>query len=489
MSGSLPLVPSAVCALRSEVQRLRGQLRERDETIAAQGRLLAERDERIVLLERRVGADSPNSFRPPSSDGPYRRPRVLLRRRSGRWPGKQRGAWGSTLRRVPTPDEVIDCDLACCAGCGRDLAGAPVSAVHTRQVVDIPPPPPPQVTEYRLITRRCPGCAARTAGSAPAGVSGRGQYGPEVCAQTANLVCGNYVPIGRARRLLAALAGLQPSDGFIATVRTRAARRLETTFLPHVRALLRQAEIVGVDETPARADGRLEYVHVACTEFLTALHTGRRSAAAIDAGGVLPDFTGVIVWDGYVGFTHLLAPVHSWCGAHSLRDLRGVFQADRTGQLGADGMAHPILDAHQMAQAARAAERTALTAAELATIRNHYRDAATKSLTDNAGRPSRLARDAATLARRFRDHEDVILRFTTNINVPLTNNQSERDVRPVKVQQRASGGCWHTLAGLADFAIVASYLSTATKWNLDTIDVLRQLFTTSPWPPPALHPS
>lgn len=48
---------------------------------------------------------------------------------------------------------------------------------------------------------------------------------------------------------------------------------------------------------------------------------------------MLADFTGVIVRDGYVGYTHLLDPVHSWCGAPHLRDLRGVFQADRTGQL------------------------------------------------------------------------------------------------------------------------------------------------------------
>jgi len=27
-------------------------------------------------------------------------------------------------------------------------------------------------------------------------------------------------------------------------------------------------------------------------------------------------------------------------------------------------------------------------------------------------------------------------------------------VRPVKVQQRASGGCWRTLDGLADFAVI-----------------------------------
>jgi len=54
----------------------------------------------------------------------------------------------------------------------------------------------------------------------------------------------------------------------------------------------------------------------------------------------------------------------------------------------------------------------------------------------------------------------------------------DRDVRPVKIQQRTPGGCWRTLAGLADFAVVASYLSTATKWGLDSYDVLVQLFTT-----------
>src|ERR1035441_5082299 len=49
-----------------------------------------------------------------------------------------------------------------------------------------------------------------------------------------------------------------------------------------------------------------------------------------------------------------------------------------------------------------------------------------------------------------------------------SSNQAERDVRPVKVQMRTSGGCWRTLQGLADFAIVQSYLSTAAgKWGID----------------------
>ena len=65
----------------------------------------------------------------------------------------------------------------------------------------------------------------------------------------------------------------------------------------------------------------------------------------------------------------------------------------------------------------------------------------------------------------------------------------DRAVRPVKIQQRTSGGAWRTLQGLTDFATVRSYLDTATKWGIDTLDTLEQLFTTGPWLPPALTPS
>ena len=55
------------------------------------------------------------------------------------------------------------------------------------------------------------------------------------------------------------------------------------------------------------------------------------------------------------------------------------------------------------------------------------------------------------------------LRFATDLAVGFTSNQAERDVRPAKIQQRTSGGCWRTLDGPADFAVVRSYLSTTAK--------------------------
>jgi hypothetical protein len=59
--------------------------------------------------------------------------------------------------------------------------------------------------------------------------------------------------------------------------------------------------------------------------------------------------------------------------------------------------------------------------------------------------------------------------------VPFANNTAERAVRPVKIQQRTSGGAWRTLQGLTDSATVRSYLDTATKWRINALDALEQL--------------
>jgi transposase len=227
---------------------------------------------------------------------------------------------------------------------------------------------------------------------------------------------------------------------------------------------------------------------VACTEFLTAMHIGDRTKESIDAGGIWPAFDGVLVRDGYSGYTHLDHVLHAWCGAHLLRDLRSLHDGDPAGQLWAKAMADTLLDAKHAAEQARADSLTALPAPTLARIRNRYLGALAHGRTHNTGRRGPLTDEVRTLIRRFERHEDLILRFTTNLTVPFSNNIAERDQRPVKVQQRASGGCWRTLQGLADFAVVQSYLSTAAKWGRDKLDALVELFTTGAWLPPARTP-
>ena len=152
-------------------------------------------------------------------------------------------------------------------------------------------------------------------------------------------------------------------------------------------------------------------------------------------------------------------------------------------------MAGLLIEARDAASAARQAGQSALDAAVLGDLVTRYRELAAAGLAASLYRRTATAKDARRLARRFLSFEDMILRFATRPDLDISNNEAERTIRPVKVQQRGSGGCWRTLEGLAEFALVHSYLSTAVKWGISKLDALRDLFKGHAWLPPGLEPA
>jgi transposase len=420
-------------------------------------RLIAQLTARVDALERRAGRDSFTSSRPPSSDSPFRKKPQdrSLREKGKRPPGKQPGEPGATMRLVDDPDERLFFPPAQCRGCGEPLGGEPAAAQRRHQVTDVAPAPAPRVTEYVAQAKACPCCGEVTEGEMPAHVRARASFGPEAHAQAANLVIGHHVPVYRATLLLCELAGIAVSTGWMASVRRKAAVLIEGSgFADRVRELLRSAPAVHADETPARTAGGLRYLHLACTAYLTLMHTGDRSADAIDAGGVLPGYAGIIVRDGYSGYAHLTDALHAWCGAHLLRDLKDLYDFEEGTQDWARDMAALLVEARDAARDARRAGETALDPQVLADLTGRYRELAAAGLAANLYRRTATAGDARRIARRFLSFEDMILRFATRPDLDIfTNNEAERTIRPVKVQQRSSGGCWRTIEGLADVNI------------------------------------
>jgi transposase len=328
-----------------------------------------------------------------------------------------------TMNLVDDPDESFDCPPAVCCGCGADLAGTPVTAQRRHQVTDISPAPAPKVTEYVAQAKECAGCGTVTAGKLPGHVRARASYGPETCAQAANLVSGHHIPVYRATLLLCQLARIAVSTGWMAGIRGRAAGLVEASgFTDRVRDLLKIAAAIHADETPARAAGGTRYVHLACTAYLTCMHTGDRSADAIDSGGVLPGYEGVIVRDGYAGYGHLTSALHAWCGAHLLRDLKGLYDFEPSQQQWAAQMAGLLIEARDAAGAARLAGQPILDAAVLDDLVSRYRALAAAGLAANLYRRTATAKDARRLARRFRTFEDMILRFATRPDLDIFSN-------------------------------------------------------------------
>jgi transposase len=260
---------------------------------AEQVRLIVTLQARVAELERRLGKDSSNSSRPPSSDGlrkPARAARGADGRAEDRRPGKQPGAPGAHLAQVAQPDEVAWHAPERCGGCGADLAGAPVAGVEARQVFDLPPLGL-RVTEHRAERRRC-ACGATTQAGFPEHARAAACYGPGVRALVCYLCVHQHLPVDRAAQLLADVLGASVATGTLAAVVAEGAAALEG-FVEVVRAGLAVAPVAHFDETGARVAGRLHWVHSASTSLLSlfTVHP-KRGKVAMDQAGCCPGLAG-----------------------------------------------------------------------------------------------------------------------------------------------------------------------------------------------------
>lgn len=477
--------------------------REQIETLVAGGvdsvaAVIATFEARIAALEAemselraRLDKSSRNSSKPPSSDGYSKLPAKpkSLRKRSGRKPGGQPGSPGHHLAVADEPDEVIVHVPDDCAGCGRELAAAEVTGSERRQVFDLPPPAGLWVSEHRAERRRCE-CGCETAAAFPDGVGAPTQYGPWVRAYAIYLICHQHLPYLRAARLLGDLFAAPISTGTLAAIVSRGADGLEP-FIAAVRSQLGGSAVLNLDETGARIEGRLRWVHSASSEDLTLYGAHeRRGVEGIDALGVLPGFTGVAVHDGWTPYGRYEQASHALCGAHHLRELQGVIDAGGERQSWAAEMAALLREANEATTEARARGEARLDPETPAAIEDRYTQILATGHAENPepeptgrrGRPTRST--ALNLLRRLDSQRDQVLRFARDLRVPFDNNLAERDLRMVKLQQKISGS-WRTIAGARAFLAYRSYLSSGRKQGKNPLDLMRRLLAGDPWIPVA----
>src|SRR5450759_708099 len=212
--------------------------------IAAQAAEIAALKAHIAELERRLGLNSSNSGKPPSSDGLKKPARVTsLRERSGKKPGGQKGHKGETLRQVTDPNEVIDHYPSACSTCGAGLDPEASVGHSARQVFDLPEPQPVVVTEHRAHDCQCAVCGTTTRALFPDGVNAPVQYGARIAAFVVYLLHYQFLPEDRLVELMADLAAAT-----IARMSRTCAERLRG-FAETVRDLVAGALVKHMDET------------------------------------------------------------------------------------------------------------------------------------------------------------------------------------------------------------------------------------------------
>ena len=325
-------------------------------------------EERVRELERRLGENSSNSGKPPSSDG-YRKPEPKsLRSKSNKPSGGQPGQPGHRLEFREDPDRTVVHRPSVCQGCGGRLAAeTPGETVGPRQVFELQARV--EVTEHQVHAVPCSCCGHVTSGAFPAEVPSPTQYGPAMKAFA--VYCDNYqlLPTERIRELVCELTGHALSEGTLYNLNTDVSAALEP-FIAKTRALLGAADVAHFDESGVRVMGKLQWVHSASTAALTdyLIHP-KRGEEAMTAAGVLPTFSGVAVHDSW-GPYWTYACDHALCNVHHQRELQAVLELD--GQPWAGDMHKFLQTAGEAVLSAVAAGQNQLPAGQLTAFVTRY---------------------------------------------------------------------------------------------------------------------
>jgi transposase len=486
-----------VTLLQEENARLREENLKLLQQVSDLSKQVKDLSGQVEHLRDQLAKDSHNSHKPPSSERFRRKPKSL-RKKSGKKAGGQPGHQGNTLMQVAVPDQVIVHEVSTCAQCQRDLSQVPPLSVQTRQVLDLPIKRV-VVVEHQAEEKCGPACCAITVAPFPQEVKAPVQYSAALAAIGVYLVQQQVLPYERACELMLDLLGVSMSTGELATLVQRTATALGPVE-EAIKEALAKGEVLHQDETGCRVTNKQAYVHVSSTSQLTHYAASTyRGQKALQEIGLLKTFRGTLVHDGYRSYFLLGKGKHGLCNVHLLRDL--TFLVEEKNQAWAALMTDLLLEMKQAVHSLKEAGQTQMRQEEVDDWRTRYRDLLQQGYQAhqqaplpakpppkprqivrrgrNSAKPSQTRKGktaqspSLNLLERLTKYEEAVLAFVLDFRVPFSNNQAERDLRMVKVQQKISG-CFRSWRGVQAFCRIRGYLSCLRKQGLPLLTALEQ---------------
>jgi transposase len=451
---------------QKQVDLLERLLAEKDKELAQRDQEIIFLKARVSELEKRLGLNSSNSSKPPSSDGLRKKPSPKSLRRKGKNPsGGQKGHKGSTLNQVESPDEIVRHQLNVCPDCNCDLEELPSENTVKRQVFDIPPMDL-VVTEHQAEVKSCKNCKKLVTAAFPEDITAPAQYGDRIKAMAVYLNHQQLIPEDRVQDVFKDLFDLSISTATIVTMGKKFAAKV-TTYVDDIREYLKKSPVKNLDESGFRIAGNTNWLHVMSNKSATVYRTTKRR------GDIEKDLKGVICHDHFRSYFTIEGVTHSLCNAHILRELTALIEHDK--EPWARKMRHVLNFVGRMSKdevkIRRYKWRLLPIYDEVVEEGLKFHESQSPLPQQKRGKPKR--RDGHNLLIRLRDHKDDVLRCINlkTPDVPFTNNQAEQDIRMMKVKQKISGG-FRTMEGAQAFATIRSFTSTMRKQGYQLFEAI-----------------
>jgi len=436
---------------------------------------------RVKELEARLNLNSSNSGKPPSSDG-YKKPNPKsLRGKSGKQSGGQHGHKAHQLPLNENPDHVIIHALDICEKCHFDLRSTLPMEEKIRQVLDFIAKM--ETTEHRAQMKICPKCHHKNQVSFPTGIDYKTQYGDSTKAIFSYLNIQQLLPLKRLTETIRDLTGHSVSQGTILNANKELYVKLANSE-EQIKQQLLASHVVHFDESGVRVNGKLNWLHTACTPELTYYFVHpKRGQDAMDDGGILKHFTGKAMHDGLPSYRKYKCG-HALCNEHHHRELVAVVEIDL------QTWGQPMIDLlYEIKKTKEDRIRAGFAQMEQDTIVGYeakYRAVLDLGLAENPPPPPSVEKKKGRIkqskAKNLLDrleNTQAVLAFMYDFKVPFTNNEAERSIRMIKTMQKISGS-FRSKKGADIFCRIRGYVSTVCKQGFSILDKIQDAFANKP---------
>lgn len=379
---------------------------------------IKELETKVSELEAKLGLNSSNSNKPPSTDDPYKE-----KAEQGKGEPKKRGGRkGHQGHRqqlmAPTTTQEIKPTLCPC-GC-QTFKG--VQPFYTHQHIELPKIVM-TVIHFILYKGKCTACGKVVKGQIPKEF--RVGFGPRISALVAQIGGMDGNSRETIQSFCASVLGIKISLGAIQKIIDRASAAIK----PHYEAIRDKARTMPVnhlDETTWKKGGKLNWLWVMANSVVAffMIHSNRSQAAFEELIGT---WEGILVSDGYRIYQKWVKKRQT-CLSHLIRRAKGLAErADpelvRCGTWARDELTRLC----KMAKAPPTVPEWRAFYARLCRLITLYRD------SDS---------DAGTFVRHIETEMDSLFTFLTEEGVSPTNNFGERMIRyAVLWRKRSQGTC------------------------------------------------
>lgn len=388
-------------------------------------RLLKIALDRITELERKLGLNSNNSSKPPSTDQKKNTPGKEGKKKPSR-EGKS---------RAPYPPERVNHHIECsrthCPHCNQNALQQLQEAPFSWQQVELPEACA-IVTQFNCLKYRCGACGLRSTGQLPAGVP-FSAFGPRVMALVASLTGRFHLAKREAILLIKDLYGIDLSEGSVINMEENVADALEEVHERIHRFVVEGSITRYFDETTWRDSGKRHYVWLGTTEVAAyyRIDPGRSQAAFLKLIGTATRAPSVS--DRYNAYTILDGP-HQYCLAHLIRDFHAF--AEKRGE---DGRVGALIEGELrgICRTHTSWKQGDLSRQQRGSRLSHSR----RRLDDLLIEGMAWGSDALYgLCERLADQYDHLFAFASVEGMDPTNNMAERDLRKLVLWRKKSYG-------------------------------------------------